>query len=209
MCQRSVEQIFTLPKAFLTFMVKRPSERESLNVPSFLPSWQLFFFSQSSVRRKQDTAIRGQSLKTVFWLELFVYSKRSQRYTWTNRRVVSFVKNFIDFKRNFQWSCTESDTFCSVFMKHPRLLSSRCCYWHWLSVFSLHFGSVLLDQKIVLCTRNRRKRKYIADQFGAFCIFFVQFFSKKKNKKKKTKKKTDKRKKNVVVRILKLDSRTI
>ena len=189
-------------------MVKRPSERESLNVPSFLPSWLLFFFSQSSVRRKQDTAIRGQSLKTVFWLELFVYSKRSQRYTWTKRRVVFFVKNFIDFKQNFQWSCTESDTFCSVFMKHPRLLSSSCCYWQWLSVFSLHFGTVLLDKKSFFAREIEGKRKYIPDHFEAFCIFFVQFFSQKK-RKQKTNRQTKKTYKNVVVRILKLDSRTI
>lgn len=178
-------------------MVKRPSERKSLNVPSFLPSWQLFFFSQSSVRRKQDTAIRGQPLKTVFWLELFVYSKRSQWYTKTNRRVVFFVKNFIDFKRNFQWSCTESDTFCSVFMKHPRLLSSSCCYWQWLSVFSLHFVTVLLDKKSFFAREIEGKRKYIPDHFEAFCIFFVQFFSKKKKQKKKTKKKQTNEKKHI------------
>ena len=188
-------------------MVKRPSERKSLNVPSFLPSWQLFFFSQSSVRRKQDTAIRGQSLKTVFWLELFVYSKRSQSYTWTNRRVVFFVKNFIDFKRNFQWSCT-------VFMKHRRLLSSSWCYCIDLACFLYILEQFCWIKKSFFAREIEGNENIFQTILRLSASFLFNFFLKKKTKKKRKdkKKKTDKRKKtyiNVVVRILKLHSRTI
>ena len=172
-----------------------------VNVPSFLPSWHLFFFSQSSVRRKHDTAIRESILIRI----LFVYSKRSQRYTWTKRRLVFFVKNFIDFKQNFQWSCTESDSFCSVIVKHPRLLSSSRCY----SGIGLACFLYILEQFCWFDSKNRSlheiegKRKYIPEHFETFCIFFVLFFSKKINKQ--TNRQTKKTYVNVVVRILKLD----